>query len=165
MFQTLYYTYGQGSLLLGSVHLRGIGHERQGCDSNTIDYPQPCVHLAVPTCVIHQPDSAPCVQPNDPFCFSEYIRGYQNRFLFLANMSGGNPRPERVFVYAPWGMFYPIAYYANRFISGQYKDVVKVKFEDIFNHNIWCRYMQGILYLVVWCVPSVIVTKLLTVVT
>lgn len=118
MYQTLYYTYGQGSLLLGSVHLRGIGHARQGCDSNTIDYPQPCVHLAVPTCVIHQPDFVSYHQPNDPFCFSEYISQQENRFLSLANMCGGNPRPERVFVYAPQGAFYPIAYYANRFIQG-----------------------------------------------
>lgn len=89
MYRTLYYTYGQGSLLLGAVHLRGIGHSRQGCDRNTIDYPQPCVHLAVAICVIPMPDSTPYIQSNDPFCFSEYTRGYQNRFLFLANMSGG----------------------------------------------------------------------------
>lgn len=101
MFQTLYYTYGQGSLLLGSVHLRGIGHPRQGCHRNTIDYPQPCVHFADTTCVIHQPDLVSYHQPNDPFCFSEYMRGYQFGFLNLANMRGGNPRPERVFVYAP----------------------------------------------------------------
>ena len=53
MFQTLYYTYGQGSLLLGVMQVRGIGHSRQGCIRNNIDYPQPCVHLAVATCVIH----------------------------------------------------------------------------------------------------------------
>ena len=35
MYQTLYYTYGQGSLLLGSVHLRGTGHSRQGCGKST----------------------------------------------------------------------------------------------------------------------------------
>lgn len=75
MYQTLYYTYGQGSLLLGAVHLRGIGQERQGCTKGTIDYPQPFVHLAVTTCVIPMPDSSPCVQPNDPFCFSEYMTG------------------------------------------------------------------------------------------
>ena len=89
MSQTLYYTYGQGSLLLGVSTLRGIGHSRQGCVSSTIDYPQPCVHLAVPICVIHQPDSAPYIQPNDPFCVSEYISQQENRFLFLANNCGG----------------------------------------------------------------------------
>lgn len=101
MYRTLYYTYGQGSLLLGVRHIRGIGHPRQGCDKSTIDYPQPCVHLAVATCVIPMSDSASYIQPSDPFCFSEYVRGYQFGFLNLANMSGGNPRPERVFVYAP----------------------------------------------------------------
>ena len=75
MYRTLYYTYGQGSLLLGVMHLRGIGHSRQGCDKNTIDYPQPCVHLAVTICVIHQPDSASYIQSSDPFCFSEYVAG------------------------------------------------------------------------------------------
>ena len=75
MFQTLYYTYGQGSLLLGASTIRVIGHALQGCHSNTIDYPQPCVHLAVAICVIFQPDSAPYIQPNDPFCVSEYVVG------------------------------------------------------------------------------------------
>ena len=130
MYRTLYYTYGQGSLLLGISTLRGIGHSRQGCTKNNIDYPQPCVHLAVTSCVIPMPDSVLYNQPNDPFCFSEYISRCKNRFLNLANMNGGNPRPERMFVYAPWGVFYPITYYANRFMSGQYKDVVKVKFDD-----------------------------------
>ena len=101
MYRTLYYTYGQGSLLLGSVHLRGIGHLRQGCHRNTIDYPQPCVHLAVATCVIPMPDSIPYHQPSDPFWFCEYTGQEKNGFLNLANIRGGNPRPERVFVYAP----------------------------------------------------------------
>lgn len=35
MYRTLYYTYGQGSLLLGISTLRGIGHSRQGCIKNT----------------------------------------------------------------------------------------------------------------------------------
>ena len=125
MYRTLYYTYGQGSLLLGAIQLRGIGHSRQGCGKNNIDYPQPCVHLAVTTCVIPMPDSVSYIQSNDPFCFSEYVGQKENRFLLLANMSGGgfsfgflsmanidggNPRPERVFVYAPWGVFYPTTY-------------------------------------------------------
>lgn len=176
MFQTLYYTYGQGSLLLGVRQIRGIGHSRQGCDKSTIDYPQPCVHLAVTTCVIPMPDSVSCIQSSDPFCFSEYMRGYQNRFLLLANIDGGgfsfgflsmanicggNPRPERVFVYAPWGVIYPITYYANRFISGQYKDVVKVKFEDKLITIYSIGVSLGILYLVLLQNCNRTITKLL----
>lgn len=81
MFQTLYYTYGQGSLLLGVRHIRGIGQIRQGCDSYSIDYPQPFVHFAVPTCMIHQPDLVSYIQPNDPFCVSEYVAREKNRLF------------------------------------------------------------------------------------
>ena len=176
MYQTLYLLLRQRVFAVRENVVRGIGQERQGCTKGTIDYPQPFVHSVVTTCVIHLPDFIPYDQPNDPFCVSEYMAREKNRFLFLANMNGGgfslgflilanidggNPRSERVFVYAPWGVLCPTAYQVNRFISGQYKDVVKVKFEDIFNHNIWYRYIVGVLYVVVWQQLDNIVTKVL----
>lgn len=133
MYRTLYYTYGQGSLLLGSVHLRGIGHARQGCDKNTNRLSAAVCPSR--SCNLRDPSDGLCsvcsakwpflcqrvYQPTGKsvFVFGEYVWGWlQFGFLNLANINGGNPRPERVFVYAPWGVLYPITYYVSRFISG-----------------------------------------------
>ena len=86
MYQTLYYTYDQGSLLLGVTLFGALDKNGKDVASAHIDYPQPFVQSAVATCVIPMPDLVSYHQPSDPFCFSEYISQQENRFLFLANI-------------------------------------------------------------------------------